>query len=264
MLKANFGIEHEPFLAQTLVLLPQQQDIYDILHAQSHHGGMSLVLGEPGTGKSTLKNYIERTADPKYTLVATVGRTLHTYSNTMRILCDAFQVESRGSNFTCEKNLIHNARTMQKKGKTLITIIDDAHLLPMPQLRKLRLLFAEFPPNHNLILIGQLDLLHTMLLGVNEDLRSRVTYSSVLKRLTREHIERYILSELDACGLGHNVFEPGALELVTRNSDGVLRQARNMCLSCFLVATRTNKQHIDTAIVNTVLLQPHWRQADNM
>jgi MSHA biogenesis protein MshM len=264
MLKANFGIEHEPFLAKKLTLLPQQQEIYDVLHAQSYHGGLSLILGEPGTGKSTLKDYIIRAADPKHSLVATVGRTLHTYSNTMRILCDAFGVETRGASFTCEKNVLTNARTLQKKGITLITIIDDAHLLPMPQLRKLRLLFEEFPPNHNLILIGQLDLLHTLLLGVNEDLRSRVTYSAVLKRLTREHIEHYILAQLDACGLGHNVFDPAALELITRNADGLLRSARNMCLSCFLVAARKNKQHIDTTIVNTVLLQPHWRQADNL
>ena len=39
-------------------------------------------------------------------------------------------------------------------------IIDDAHLMEMDCLRKLRLLFEDFPKNHNLILIGQPPLLN--------------------------------------------------------------------------------------------------------
>jgi len=41
----------------------------------------------------------------------------------------------------------------------LVTIIDDAHLMSMENLRKLRLLLEDFPKNHNLILIGQVEML---------------------------------------------------------------------------------------------------------
>ena len=49
----------------------------------------------------------------------------------------------------------------------------------MANLRKLRLLFEEFPKNHNLILIGQPCLLAALDLGVNQDIKSRVTYSVI-------------------------------------------------------------------------------------
>ena len=42
-------------------------------------------------------------------------------------------------------------------GKSVITIIDEAHLLDIEVLRKLRLMFEEFPKNHNLILSGRLN-----------------------------------------------------------------------------------------------------------
>jgi len=62
----------------------------------------------------------------------------------------------------------------------LVPIIDDAHLMQSDCLRKLRLLFEDFP--HNLVLIGQPPLLQSLTLSVNEEIRSRVTYSVILPR----------------------------------------------------------------------------------
>ena len=58
----------------------------------------------------------------------------------------------------------------------LVPIIDDAHLMPSDCLRKLRLLFEDFPRSHNLVLIGQPPLMQALCLSINEEIRSRVTY----------------------------------------------------------------------------------------
>ena len=50
-------------------------------------------------------------------------------------------------------------------------------------LRRLRLLFEDFPKNHNLILVAQPQLLSNLQLIVNEDIKSRVTYSALLPKL---------------------------------------------------------------------------------
>ena len=263
MIRAHFGIEKLPFSGEEYTLLRQQQEIYDTLQVHAHHGGLSLILGVPGTGKTVLKEYLIQQADRRRSLIATVGRTLHTYSNTTRILCQAFGVDGQGTAFKCEKLLIEKARELHKKDMTLITIIDDAHLLQMEALRKLRLLFEEFPKNHNLVLIGQTELLDSLSLSVNEDIRSRVTYSVVLKRLTAEDVTEFIFQQLDLCGLGHNVFQEGALELIVRSSDGVLRYARNLCLGSLLGAMRARTRTVSTDLVNEVLLQPHWRKEQN-
>ena len=154
MIRAFYGLADNPFSSRSLKLLPQQQEVYDTLRVHCQQGGLSLVLGIPGTGKSVIKEAILQGSD-KRQLVTSVGRTLHTYTNTVKILCEAFHIDFEGSSFKCERRLIEEAVSLNRVGKTLITIIDDAHLLEMDTLRKLRLLFEDFPRSHNLVLIGQ-------------------------------------------------------------------------------------------------------------
>lgn len=72
-------------------------------------------------------------------------------------------------------------------------------------------------------------------------------------------MKAFILSELDRIRLGHNTFTEEALELIVRSADGMLRKARNLCVSCMLEAVRSAKKSIDLDNVNHVLIQPHWR-----
>jgi MSHA biogenesis protein MshM len=259
MIRAFYGIDINPFsIDNNIVLLPHQQDVFDVLKVHSFQGGLCLLMGEPGTGKSMIKNVINQKAD-KTTIVVNVARTLHTYFNTVKILCNAFNIEPEGSSFKLEKYLIEEAYNLKNHGKNIIVIIDDAHLMDMATLRKLRLLFEDFPRNHNVILSGQVPLLHNLALTVNEDIKSRVTYSTILKKLNPDDMEAFILKELDTAGLPHNTFTENALALVIRSSDGVLRKAKNLCLSCMVEAFRSRKKIIDIDNVNRVLIQPHWR-----
>ena len=107
--------------------------------------------------------------------------------------------------------------------------------------------------------MGQPQLLHNIALRVNEDIKSRVTYSTILKKLNPDDMEDFILKELSVAGLPHNTFTEDALSLVVRSSDGILRRARNLCLSCMIEAVRSRKKPIGIDTVNRVLIQPHWR-----
>lgn len=258
MIRAFYGISENPFSERNIRLLPHQQEIYDTLRVHSQQGGLCLVLGVPGTGKTVIKEFLNQTYDKKQ-LVVTVARTLHTYTNTVKILCQAFNIDFEGSHFKCEKRLIEEAFSLNHQGKTIITIIDDSHLMDMTTLRKLRLLFEDFPKNHNIILIGQPVLLSNLALTVNQDIKSRVTYSVITKRLNPDDMRAFLLSELDRIRLGHNTFTEDALELIVRSADGVLRKARNLCISCMLEAVRSGKKNIGLDNVNHVLIQPHWR-----
>jgi len=128
----------------------------------------------------------------------------------------------------------------------------------MQTFRKLRLLFEDFPKNHNVVLIGQPQLMGSIGLAVNEDIKSRVTYSVVMRRLNPDAMQEFILGQLDRVKLGHNTFTQDALGLIVRSSDGVLRKARNLCISCMLEGVRARNKTVDLDMVNLVLLQPHW------
>jgi type II secretory pathway predicted ATPase ExeA len=258
MIRSYFGLAKNPFAADPLMLLPHQQTIFDTLRVHCQQGGLCLVLGEAGTGKTVLKEAL-KSFDPKRLITPTVSRTLHTYFNTIKILSAAFQIDFEGDAFRCEKRLIEEAFRLNHLGKMIAPVIDDAHLMHIDCLRKLRLLFEDFPKNHNLILIGQPSLLSTISLTQNQDIKSRITYSVIMPKLAPDDMQAWILAELDRAGLGHNTFTPEALALIVRSSEGVIRRARNLCLACLLEAIRDQTKTADLRQVNSVLIQPHWR-----
>jgi len=263
MIRSFFGLVRNPFDLREIDLLPGQQEILDTLKVHCQQGGLCLVLGVPGTGKSVIKQALQRLPENQH-LVASVARTLHTYTNTVKILCEAFRVEFETSAFACERKLIEQAFALNHAGKSLTTILDDAHLMDLANLRKLRLLFEDFPKNHNLVLIGRSNLLATLDLGVNQDIKSRVTYSVITKRLNSDDMRAFILRELDRAGLGHNTFTPPAIDLVVRSADGVLRKARNLSVGCLIEAVRSANRTIDIDTVNRVLMQPHWQKETDL
>lgn len=262
MIRSYFGIEQNPFSMEVLNLLQHQQDIYDILEVHSQQGGLCLLMGEPGTGKSVIKDAIRQGAS-KRTTVVTVSRTLHSYTNTLKILCQATNVDFLGTHFSCEKRLIEEAFNLKRTGNRLIIIIDDAHLLDMQTLRKIRLLLEDFPKNYNLILVGQPELLFSMNLKVNDDIKSRVTYSVIMKRLNPDQMTEFLFSQMDQAGLGHNTFTEDAVHLIVRSADGILRRARNLSIGSLLEAVRAQKKIVDISLVNKILIQPHWRKEND-
>lgn len=259
MLRSHFGLQRNPFETENLALLAHQQEVFEILKVHAQQGGLCLVLGEPGTGKSILKQALLN-HDPQRMITPVVNRTLHTYHNTLRILCEAFQIEFAGRDHHCERLLVQEAFRVYRAGKMLVPIIDDAHLMPSECLRKLRLLCEDFPRSHNLVLLGQPPLLQSLALSVNEEIRSRVTYSALLPRLSPETTEQFILGQLDQAGLGHNTFTPEALGLIVRSGEGLLRRTRNLCVSSLIEAVRDQTRMVDLKQVNRVLIQPHWRK----
>lgn len=108
MIRAHFGIDKHPFSHDDLTLLAHQQEVFDTLRVHCQQGGLCLVVGEPGTGKSVIKQALCK-HDPKRLIAPVVNRTLHTYHSTLRILCEAFQLDTDGRDFLCERRLIEEA-----------------------------------------------------------------------------------------------------------------------------------------------------------
>ena len=77
MIHAHFGIARDPFTTDP-ELLPNQREILEILLVHCRQGGLCLIAGEPGCGKSVLAQAL-RQHDPKRLLTPHIGRTLHSY-----------------------------------------------------------------------------------------------------------------------------------------------------------------------------------------
>ena len=95
MIRSHFGLETNPFDNRDPRLIAHQQEILDTLLIHARQGGLCVVIGEPGTGKSVIKNALIK-HDPKRIITPAISRTLHTYSNTLQILCEAFGIDPQG------------------------------------------------------------------------------------------------------------------------------------------------------------------------
>lgn len=262
MIKSTFGIIKEPFNRIDIKLLSQQQRIFDIIKIHSQHGGFSVITGNPGVGKTILKEHLEALNKERDTTVISMSRTMHTYINILNQFAESLKLDVTVRSL--EKELIKAAFAAVRERQTIYTLIDEAHLLDMAVLRKLRLLFDQFPKKHNLILFGQRDLMYYLSMRVNEDLKSRVTYSENILPLNDLDLEQYIVKELEEVKLGINTFDKSAVELIVRSAQGVLRLCRNLGYGSLIEACRDGKRIVTITHVNNVLVQPHWRSHEEL
>lgn len=262
MIKSIHGVTKEPFNRQDLKLMSQQKQIIDIIKIHSQQGGFAVVIGEPGVGKSVLREHIESFEQERDITVVSCSRTMHTYLNILRQLAESFKLQVPTK--ALEAELIQAAYNHVRERKTLYILIDEAHLLDMQVLRKLRLLFERFPKKHSLILFGQRDLLYYLSMTVNQDIKSRITYSANIIALNDDDMERYIVKELETVRMGINTFDAAAIELIIRSAQGNLRLCRNLCYGSLIEACRETKKIVTITHVNNVLVQPHWRSHEEL
>jgi MSHA biogenesis protein MshM len=257
MIKSTFGLTREPFYRSEPTLLPQQAEAVEMIKIHAQHGGFSVIVGNPGVGKSVIRDHLEQLGKGRDTVVASFTQTMHTYQPILKQLAESMQVSAPMKDV--EKELVQAAYRHVQSQKNLYLVIDDAHLLDMDILRKLRLLFERFPKKHNLVLLGHPELLHRLSMMCNEDIKSRISYSKQLLPLNDADLAAFIVAELAAVGLGANTFDEAAVQVILRAVQGNLRLCRNLCYAS-LVATCLDRQRICTVShVNAALLQPHWR-----
>lgn len=154
MINAVFATTKIPFMSDNPALLKQQQNIVDTIKIHATQGGFSVVIGEPGVGKSMLKSHIESWHNERDTTVVSVSRTMHTYLKILLQLGQSAKLDVLDK--MLEKALIEHMFAQARQHKTLFTLIDEAHLLPTDALRKLRLLTDKFRKNTTLCYSGNL------------------------------------------------------------------------------------------------------------
>ena len=137
--------------------------------------------------------------------------------------------------------------------------------MDLANLRKLRLLFEDFPKNHNLVLIGRPSLLaapRPRRQSRHQEPRHLLGHHQTPR--PRRHARLHPPRTRPRSGWPHNTFTSPAVDLIVRSADGVLRQARNLCVGCLIEAVRSANKTIDIDNVNRVLLQPHWQKETDL
>jgi ABC-type transporter Mla maintaining outer membrane lipid asymmetry ATPase subunit MlaF len=82
MIRSFYGLTQNPFDRRELELLPGQQEILDTLKVHCQQGGLCLVLGVPGTGKSVIKQALQQRIRPVNRVLAGFGSLEVSFSET--------------------------------------------------------------------------------------------------------------------------------------------------------------------------------------
>ena len=226
------------------------------IHAQ--HGGFSVIVGNPGVGKSFIGAHLALLGKERDTVVVSFTQTMHTYRPILKLLAESLQLNTMPVK-DLEKELVQAAYRHVQAHKNLYIVIDEAHLLDLGILRKLWLLFERFPKKHNLVLLGHTELMFRLSMMCNEDILSRISYSKQILPLSDGNLTDFIVAELGAVSLGVNTFDEAALQVVLRAVQGNLRLCRNLCYASLVAACMDRQRICTVSHVNVALQQPHWR-----
>ena len=266
MINAYYGVTQTPFETDKKLeneLLNHQHKVYTRVREQSSMGGFSVIVGEPGTGKTIFKQAILQLPNKRWHVVV-LNRAIFSWNSFLQLLCEALEIEANGYGNKLEKEILAEVRKLNSRGKSLIFIIDDAHLIPGDLLKQIRLLLEDFPKNHNLVLIGQLELISLLKKRDLEEIHSRITMSEEFKPLSPDDIVRFIHKQLDRSGLPHNTFTEEAIHLINKVNRGNLRATKNLCIGGMVEAIRHQTKTVDIKHINLVLDQPHWSSSNRL
>ncbi len=147
---------------------------------------------------------------------------------------------------------------MLEKGKDVVLVVDEAHLLDLNTLEDIRLLTnTDFDrtPALTIILLGQLSLRGRVKTPGYEAINQRLRYSYALEGFSEEETAAYIKHRLLVSGWNQDFFSVEAARLIFLASQGIPREVNNYCLSAILKAQDNGLNRVDAKLLKQVLDQ---------
>ena len=135
-----------------------------------------------------------------------------------------------------------------ERGRTVILVLDEAHLLDADQLEELRLLTNADMDAHSpfaALLIGQPALRRRIKLGTFAALDQRIALRYAMTGMTRQETTSYIAHHLQLAGRSDTLFSDDAVALIHQVSRGLPRAVNNLAIQSLVAAYATNKAIVD-------------------
>lgn len=228
---AHFNLSEEPFrlTPDPFYFYPSSthKDVLASLdYAAEQKEGFSLVVGEPGTGKTTLLRVFVNSWKDRAEIALIMTPRLSPAEFLAAVL-DDLRIKPRSKN---KNDMIKAFRDVLVKrsstNKPVIIIVDEAQDMPEETLEELRLLSNLETDTEKLlqiILVGQPDIRKRLQSEGLRQLDQRISVRVTLKPLTASETVDYISLRLIRAGKGNAIFDNAAKTVLHRISGGTPR-----------------------------------------
>jgi type II secretory pathway predicted ATPase ExeA len=260
-LRDFFGFTTTPFtksiVSQDLYASRGHREIQGRLAFALQERLPALLTGDVGTGKSTAVRAFAHTLDHNLYPVVYLSNPHLGITALYREILLALQVEPAFGFMRLLPQLRATLRDLARKGRYVLLIVDEAHLLPPELFDQLRFLLNDEMDSASLIalvLLGQPDLAHKLRFAPYEALHQRIAVRYHLRPFDLEETAGYIKHHMRVAGYQGQLFSDSFLSGVHHHTKGVARKINNVCRNALLLGATEQKQILDQDDLKRVLL----------
>jgi general secretion pathway protein A len=290
MYEQFFGFRERPFdltpNPRYLVMTDSHQEaLSNLEYAISSRKGITLLVGEAGSGKTTIiRAAIEK--QPARVHSVHLNNPTMTRAEFGEMLAIKFELSERAARSKAVLLIELEAmlRTRRAHGESSLLVVDEAQSLPLELLEEIRLLVNMESDSDRLlsvIIAGQPEIAHRLNDQTLRQLKQRVALRCQLRPLTLSETSAYIEGRIRAAGGTGQVFTSEAVELIHERAHGIPRsvsviadnallggfaagerpvgieQVREVCRDFDLVDSNAESHHAEVKRPSA----PYWRPA---
>jgi len=223
--------------------------------------GLSVILGDVGTGKTTLSRKLARVLNEDedmlfYMILNPYFKTDVQFLSRLAMLFHIEMPQNVSELDYMEAIERYLFRAGVERQKTVVLLIDEAQILPEFVLEILRILL-NYETNEykilQLVLVGQMELL-PRISRIN-NFWDRITLKYVINPLGEEEVKRMVEFRLREAGYTGTqpLFTNGAMKMMWRYTQGYPRKLALMCHNALEILVMYDKKIVDELIVHELI-----------
>jgi general secretion pathway protein A len=271
MYETFFGLKERPFdlspNPKYLFLAPTQKEALSMLRYGLTSGrGITLLLGEAGTGKTTLLQTVLAEIGPETAQCVLLSNPTLSRAEFYEFLSDGFGMNG-GANSKTKFLADFREHLEQRHRRGLVTalLLDEAQSLPSELLEEVRLLSnIETTTDKllNVLLIGQPELADRLNESGLRQLKQRVALRWEIRTFSLAETAAYVAGRLRiAGGVPADVFSRDSITTVYRLSNGVPRVINVICDNALIGGFAARTKPVTKALVDDVCRDFDFRSA---
>jgi general secretion pathway protein A len=257
-----YGLQENPFALTAdpkylFLSASHKEALASIIYGVEERKGLVLILGDAGTGKTTLLRHILEQSGTEVK-TACMFQAVATFEELLQMVCRELEVPYQGQQRRARMEALHDYLLKEAAaGRYVVLLIDEVQCLSADVLEELRRL-SDVETGHGkliqIILAGQPEFAANLGCPELRQLRQRISVVAQLQPLTLPETSQYIAHRLKVAGHTHGaIFTRRALARIQQVSGGLPRLINIICDNTLLLGYGAEMEQLSSRMVKEAI-----------